>query len=100
LRATFEAAFHAALLGEGDHDEAARMLWKAARAGESLAILALLQRLAPETKRLKLTHEVNDDGFDYSKLSEEQLRQLEAILDRAGVQPLGIESGESAAPPV
>jgi hypothetical protein len=32
---------------------------------------------------LHVTHEVGDDGIDYSKLTDQQLEQLEAILERA-----------------
>jgi hypothetical protein len=97
LRAEFEAAFHAALLGEGQPDEAARMLWKAARAGESWAVLALLQRIAPQDTKVKLEVHKDDAIIDYRKLSDEQLRQLESILE--AVQPLTIEGGEGASQP-
>jgi hypothetical protein len=53
-----------------------------------------LQRFAPQTQSLRLVHEVNDDGIDYSKLTEEQLDQLDAILEQAGIQPLAVEGGE------
>jgi hypothetical protein len=93
-RVEFEQAFNAALLTEGSPEEAAELLWKAARAGEAWAIQNLCQRFAPQTQSLRLVHEKgSDDGIDYTKLSDEQIRQLESILE--GVQPIAVESGES-----
>lgn len=91
-RAEFEQAFTEALLTTGSPTEAAELLWKAARAGEAWAIQNLCQRFAPMEQSLRLVHEVEDGGFDYSRLSDEQIQQLEAILE--SVQPVAIESGE------
>src|SRR4051794_15172679 len=54
LRAQFEQAFYAALMGQGNPDEAARLLWTCARAKEPWAVQLLLQRLAPEASKVKL----------------------------------------------
>ena len=95
MRQQFDRAFHDALLEEGSPEEAAQLLWKAARKGEPWAIQNLCQRFAPETQSLRLIHEVNDDQLDYSKLTDEQLDQLQAILEQAGAQPLAVGNGES-----
>ena len=82
-RLNFERQFHEALVNEGSVGEAAELLWKAARNGEAWAIQNLCQRFAPQAANLHVTHEVGDDGIDYSKLTDQQLEQLEAILERA-----------------
>jgi hypothetical protein len=94
MRQEFERTFHDALLAEGSEEEAARLLWKAARNGEAWAIQNLCQRFAPETQSLRLIHEAPNDRLDYSKLSDEQIDQLDAILEQAGAEPLALESGE------
>ena len=47
----------------------------------------LCRRFAPESPSLRLVHEVDNDEIDYSKLTDEQIRQLEAILGPADAQP-------------
>ena len=96
-RAQFEEAFNEALITEGSPEEAAKLLWEAARAKEPWAIQSICQRFAPQAQSLRLVHEVNDDGIDYSKLTDEQLNQLDAILERAAIQPTALESGEGPA---
>lgn len=95
-RVNFERAFNAALLSQGSPEEAAQLLWEAARNGEAWAIQNLCQRFAPQTHSLRLVHEVNNDGIDYSKLTDEQLQQIDTILEQAGVQPVSPEDRESA----
>ncbi len=93
-RREFEHAFYAALIGEGSAEEAAKLLWAAARDKQPWAIQAILQRLAPQTQSLRLVHEKGDDyGIDYGRLSVEQLRQLESILETAGIEPPAAEGG-------
>jgi hypothetical protein len=99
-RLQFEQAFHATLLAEGSPEEAAQLLWKAARQGEAWAIQNLCQRFAPQTPSLRLIQEVDDDRLDYSKLSDQQLEQLDAILEQAGVEPPALESREGPTPSV
>ena len=53
-RLEFEKAFYESLLGQGAAEEAASLLWDAARDREPWAIQALLQRLAPETKQINV----------------------------------------------
>ena len=59
-RQKFEDAFYAALLAQGAPEEAASLLWESARAREPWAIQVLLQRVAPHTQQIKLTHEVQN----------------------------------------
>src|SRR6266700_3550764 len=93
-RGRFEEAFNEALITEGSPEEAAKLLWEAARAKEPWAIQSICQRFAPQAQSLRLVHEVNDDGIDYSKLTDEQIDQLNAIMEQAGVRPLAVEGGE------
>jgi hypothetical protein len=100
-RADFERAFYDALMGQGTPEEASKLLWDAARAKEPWGVQMLLDRIAPKDSKLKLeVSRGQDDGFDYGKLSDEQIRQLEAILEHAGVQPREIEGGEGPEEPV
>src|SRR5580693_2647329 len=58
-RIQFEDAFNEALVTAGSPEEAAALLWEAARAKEPWAIQNICQRFSPQTQSLKLTHEVN-----------------------------------------
>jgi hypothetical protein len=98
-RVQFEEAFNEVLLSEGGPEEAARLLWAAARGQEPWAIQELTRRFAPQTQSLHLIHEVDDDKFDYSKLTDDQLRQLDAILGQAVAQPLPSEAGNGTPQP-
>jgi hypothetical protein len=98
-RTQFEEAFNEMLIAEGSAQEAARLLWQAARSKEAWAIQELCRRFSPQTQSLHLIHEVDNDKFDYTKLSDDQLRQLDAILEPAGTQPLAVEDGEGATEP-
>ena|SRR5579872_2058786 len=95
-RAEFEQSFTEALLTEGGPEEAAKLLWEAARAKEPWAIQELCRRFAPETASVRMIHEVEDGKLDFSKLTDEQLRQLEGIFDAAGPQPLPPGDGKGA----
>ena len=99
-RLQFEELFIEALVTEGSAEEAASLLWKAARAGEPWAIQNLCQRFAPQTQSLRMIHETEYGELDYTKLSDEQLRQLESIVEQAGGQPTPIESREGPTKPV
>ncbi len=93
-RAAFEESFNDALLSEGGPEEAARLLWEAARNKEPWAIQELTRRFAPQTQSLHLIHEVDDDKYDYSRLTDDQLRQLDTILEQAGAQPVPLAEGD------
>jgi len=97
-RLRFEECFYASLIEQGPAEEAASLLWGCARKREPWAVQALLQRLAPETKQIKLTQGVNDDPtIDYTRLSAEELEHLEKLLDRARIPDGSSENGEGQA---
>src|SRR5215472_12076858 len=52
-RTRFEEAFNEALITEGSPQEAAKLLWEAARAKEPWAIQALCQRFSPQMQSLQ-----------------------------------------------
>lgn len=97
-RLEFEQRFNEALLSYGSPEEAVELLWKVARKEEAWGIQELCRRFAPEAHSLHLIHEVNNDEIDYSKLTDEQLRQLEAILEAAKAQPVRLTDGKGPAP--
>ena len=70
VRAQFEEAFNDALITADSPEEAAQLLWEAARCKEPWAIQELCRRFAPQTQSLQLNHEA-EHGFDYSKLTDE-----------------------------
>jgi len=99
-RLQFEEAFYASLIEQGAADEAASLLWECARQREPWAIQALLQRLAPETKQIKLTRGVDDEPtIDYTRLRDEELDQLERLLERARLPSASSQNGEGQAQP-
>ena len=100
LRLRFQETFNEALITQGCPEEAARLLWEAARNREPWAIQELCRRFAPEAPSLRLVHEVHEDEYDCSKLSDEQLQQLEAILGPVDTLPDTVTSGEGPARPV
>jgi len=91
----FEETFNEALITQGGPEEAAQLLWESARAKEPWAIQELCRRFAPEAQSLRLVHEVYDDAVDYTKLTDEQIQQLDAILG-ADAQPAQVACGESS----
>ena len=83
-RRRFEQAFYAALLGEGSPEEAAKLLWDAARNREPWAISNLLGRIAPRESRLTITTQEETDGtYDLTRLDDEQLDQFIQLASRA-----------------
>jgi hypothetical protein len=99
LRTRFEEAFNEALITEGSPQEAAKLLWEAARNKEPWALQEVCRRFAPETQSLRMIHEVEDEPIDYRKLTDEQIQQLESILEQATNQPVSLEDGEGPAQP-
>lgn len=96
-RLQFEERFYTALLEGGSAEEASSLLWTSARKREPWAIQALLQRLAPEAKQIQVTHGIqHEPTIDYSRLTNEELSQLEQMLERATVPTGPSEEGESA----
>ena len=98
LRLQFEDNFNQALITQGSPEEAAQLLWEAARKREAWAIQELCRRFAPEAQSLRLVHEVDPNAIDYTKLTDDQIRQLEAILGAAEAQPSGLAGRESQTP--
>jgi hypothetical protein len=97
-RTQFEEAFNEALITQGSPEEAAQLLWQAAREKEAWAIQNVCQRFAPQTQSLKLTHEVQKDEIDYTQLTNEQLEQLDSLLEQASPQSGTSEGGEGSPP--
>jgi hypothetical protein len=99
-RLKFEELFYGALIGKGTPEDAAELLWQCARDREPWAIQALLQRLAPSTQQIKLTHEVEDGkGLDYTRIADAEIDEIERILERASTPIAAIEDGESQTHP-
>jgi hypothetical protein len=99
-RLQFEESFYAALLDRGTAEEVASLLWESTRKREPWAIQAVLQRLAPESKQIKVTHGLqNETNIDYSRLSTEELDQIQRLLERAIVPTGTVEDGESPPQP-
>src|SRR5262249_36002419 len=94
-RLEFEELFNEALLTLGGPEEAAKLLWEAARGKEPWAIQELCRRFAPPTPTLHLLHEVSNDQIDYSKFTNDQIQRLDAILDEAGPRSPAVESRDS-----
>ena len=94
-RLRFEECFYASLIEQGAAEEAASLLWESARKREPWAVQALLQRLAPETKQIRLTQGIDDEPtVDYTRLSDEELDQLEKLHERAKIPAGTGENGE------
>lgn len=92
-RLRFEEAFYNALLEQGAPEETAALLWECARQREPWAVQALLQRLAPQTKGLKLTHQVqNEPAIDLTRLEDAEIEQMERLLLRA-TTPVAVRDG-------
>lgn len=99
-RALFEEAFNEALITDGSPEEAAGLLWAAARNGEPWAIQELCRRFSPQPHTLHLIHEEETHELDYTKLTEEQIDQLDRLLGQTEVQSIRAETGEGPAEPV
>jgi hypothetical protein len=99
-RLRFEESFYAFLMGHGTAEEAASLLWECARQREPWAVQALLQRLAPETKQIHLTHGADDEPtIDYTRLNAQELDQIERLLERAKVSAPTREEGKGQTQP-
>ena len=94
-RTRFEEAFTEALITEGNPEEAAKLLWTAARSGEPWAIQELCRRFAPQPHSLHLVHENSDDEIDYTKFTDDEIRLLLDLHEKAVVQQSSNESRDS-----
>jgi hypothetical protein len=45
-------------------------------------------------------HEVDDNEIDYTKLTDQEIQELEVLLARAKVNPVAIAGGEGEQKPV
>jgi hypothetical protein len=90
-RVQFEEALVRAIVNHGSPEECAELLWKAARDGEPWAIQNLLVRFWPTSQTLKI-ETPNANQYDFSRLSTEQIRELERLLKTAA-QPRQLEGG-------
>jgi hypothetical protein len=93
-RHEFEQAFYAALIGQGNPEEAARLLCECARAKEAWAVQLLLQRLAPQDSKVRLEvskADGDDEGFNPGNLDPEQLDQLIRLMEIAAGEPPALE---------
>jgi hypothetical protein len=101
LQHAFQLALADALAGENPEDQAkelATLVWAAARKGEAWAVQILFQRLAPEPIRLEVSKR-GDDEIDFSRLSDEQLNQLEGIFAQLGGSDRLLAGGARAEEP-
>src|SRR5260370_29265543 len=88
-----------ALYEKGTAEELAALAWKAAREGAPWAIQMIYNRLDPQPAQVKLTHEAdNGNPIDYSRLTDEEIKQLERLFERAATPVAELEGGESPAP--
>jgi hypothetical protein len=97
----FEEALADALAGEKPTERAkelADLVWAAARKGDPWAITMLLTRLAPEPLKIKMEVSSGGDEIDFSRLSDEQIDQLEGIFQQLAGPAGLIEGGEGPAP--
>lgn len=94
LHLQFDQSFNEALLAHGSPEEAADLLWEAARERQAWAIQEVCRRFAPEAPSRRLVHEVDRNEIDYSNYTDEQLQQLETILGRPQAKPAGTGGGE------
>lgn len=86
LQRQFEQALTDALVGDdpaASAKELADIAWSAARSGQAWAVALLFARLAPQAIDVRMSRGRDEgDEIDYSKLSDDDIRALEAILQR------------------
>lgn len=100
-RRQFEEALADALAGPDPAaraQELADLLWTAARKGEAWAITLLLARLAPEPVKFRVEVARGADEFDFSRLTDQQIEQLETLFEQVAGPTGRIEAGEGPAP--
>ncbi len=98
LQRQFEQALADALVGddpEARAKELAEIAWGAGRAGEAWAVTLLFQRLAPQAIDVRMSRGRDEqDELDWSKLTTEEIKTIEAIFERQA-----ITSGEGGSEP-
>lgn len=103
LRIQFQTMFANALLTD-DPEAASRELstivWEAARKHEAWAVTLLYSRILPTDFNVRISRgEDEPEQIDYSRLTDEEIRTLEALLERATGATAQIEGGQSATLP-
>src|SRR5580693_5602808 len=100
-RPKHDRTFTDALRAKGTPGELAALAWKAARDGAPWAIQIIFNRLEPPSAQVNISQEKsNANPNDYSRLTGDEIQQLERLFERARNRTTGIEGGEGAAQPV
>lgn len=95
-RPKHEHTFTDALRAHGTPEQLAELAWLAARGGAPWAIQMIFNRLEPPSAQAKISQESNHaNPTDYSRLTADELQQLESLLERARNRAADIEGGES-----
>jgi hypothetical protein len=80
--------------------ELSAIVWEAARKHEAWAVTLLYSRILPTDFNVRISRgEDEPDQLDYDKLTDEEIRILEALLERATGATAQIESGQSTTLP-
>jgi hypothetical protein len=94
-RPKHEHTFTEALRAHGTPEELAQLAWKAAREGAPWAIQMIFNRLEPPSAQLTNPQEsIHADSTDYSRLTTDEIQQLESLLERARNGVAQVESGK------
>jgi hypothetical protein len=94
-------SFTEALRAHGTPDELAQLAWKAAREGAPWAIQMIFNRLEPQSAESPIPQESpHDNPTDYSRLTVDEIQQLENLLERARNRTALAEGREGAPQPV
>jgi len=95
-RPKHEHTFTDTLRAHGTPEELAELAWQAARGGAPWAIQMIFNRLEPPSALAKISQEPNHaNPTDYTRLTADELQQLESLLERARNRVADIEGGES-----
>jgi hypothetical protein len=97
LRAQYEQTFLRALYEGGTPEEARDLLWAAMRKSEAWAISLFWSKVAPANVRLELGSDVKNE-FDFTRISDDELKALEGILERVARPVALLENGDVPAP--
>jgi hypothetical protein len=88
------------LRAHGTPEELAQLAWKAAREGAPWAIQMIFNRLEPPSAQTHPQESTHANSTDYSRLTTDEIQQLESLLERARNRVVQIEGGESPTPVV
>ena len=100
-RPKHDHTFTDALRAHGTPEELAQLAWKAAREGAPWAIQMIFNRLEPPTALVNLSQESpHAKSIDYSRLTTDEIQQLESLLERARNRTAEAEGGKGPTLPV